>query len=59
MPPLHDIAHLAHVELRTPVLDDSAKFFIRYLGLTENGSVGDSVFLRASPGSCSPPTGSR
>ena len=47
MPPLHDIAHLAHVELRTPVLDDSVEFFIRYLGLTENGSAGGSVFLRA------------
>ena len=23
MPPLHDIAHLGHVELRTPVLDES------------------------------------
>jgi catechol 2,3-dioxygenase len=47
MPPLHDIAHLAHVELRTPVLDESVDFFVRYLGLTENGSAGNSVFLRA------------
>ena len=47
MPPLHDIAHLGHVELRTPVLDESVGFFTRYLGLTEHGSAGDSVFLRA------------
>jgi catechol 2,3-dioxygenase len=47
MPPMHEIAHLAHVELRTPVLDRSVEFFTDYLGLTENGSSGDSVFLRA------------
>jgi catechol 2,3 dioxygenase len=47
VPPLHQIAHLAHVEIRTPVLDRSVEFFTRYLGLTENGSAGDSVFLRA------------
>src|SRR4051794_15810 len=47
MPPLHDIAHVGHVEIRTPVPEESLAFFTRYLGLTENGSVGDSVFLRA------------
>src|ERR1700754_3667630 len=47
MPPLHEIAHLAHVELRTPVLEESVEFFTQYLGLTANGSDGDSVFLRA------------
>jgi catechol 2,3-dioxygenase len=47
VPPLHEIAHLAHVELRTPVPEQSLEFFTRYLGLTENGSAGDSVFLRA------------
>jgi catechol 2,3-dioxygenase len=47
MPPLHAIAHLGHVELRTPVLDESVEFFTRYLGLTEHGAAGDSVFLRA------------
>ena len=46
MPLLHDIAHLAHVELRTPVPERSLEFFTQYLGLTENGSAGDSVFLR-------------
>jgi catechol 2,3-dioxygenase len=47
VPPLHDIAHLAHLELRTPVLEDSAAFFTDYLGLTVTGTAGDSVFLRA------------
>ena len=47
MPLLHDIAHLAHVELRTPVLADSVEFFTRYLGLTQTSTEGDSVFLRA------------
>jgi catechol 2,3-dioxygenase len=47
MPPLHDIAHLAHIELRTPVLEESAAFFTEYLGLTQTGEAGDSVFLRA------------
>jgi catechol 2,3-dioxygenase len=47
MPPLHDVAHLAHVELRTAVPEQSLDFFTRYLGLTENGADGDSVYLRA------------
>jgi catechol 2,3-dioxygenase len=47
VPPLHDIAHLAHVELRTPVLAESVEFFTRYLGLTQTSTVGDSVYLRA------------
>jgi catechol 2,3-dioxygenase len=47
VPPLHDIAHLAHVELRTPVLAESVEFFTRYLGLTQTSAEGDSVYLRA------------
>jgi catechol 2,3 dioxygenase len=47
VPLLHDIAHLAHVELRTPVLADSVDFCTRYLGLTQTSTEGDSVFLRA------------
>jgi catechol 2,3-dioxygenase len=47
MAALHEIAHLAHVQLHTPVLDQSVEFFTRYLGLTENGSAGDAVFLHA------------
>jgi catechol 2,3-dioxygenase len=45
-PLLHEIAHLAHVELFTPVPDESLDFFVRVLGLTENGRDGDSVYLR-------------
>src|SRR4051795_8454504 len=47
MPPLHDIAHLAHVEVLTHKPEESLDFFVRYLGMTENGSAGDSVCLRA------------
>ncbi len=47
MPPLHDVAHLAHLELHTPVLDESVAFFTDYLGLTVPDEAGDSVFLRA------------
>jgi catechol 2,3-dioxygenase len=46
MPPMHEIAHLAHLELRTPVLEQSVEFFTRYLGLTQTGEAGESVFLR-------------
>jgi catechol 2,3-dioxygenase len=45
-PPLGDIAHLGHVDLFTPDLEGSVRFFTEYLGLTENGSTGDSVHLR-------------
>lgn len=43
---LHEIAHLAHVELFTPEPEASLDFFVRTLGLTENGREGDSVYLR-------------
>ena len=44
--PLHDIAHLGHVELLTPDLVGSTWFFTEILGLTECGRDGDSVLLR-------------
>ena len=47
MPLLHDIAHLSHVELLTPEPEKSLWFFTDVLGLTENGTSGDSVYLRA------------
>ena len=47
MPPLHDIAHVGHVEIRTPVPEASLEFFTGYLGLTENGSAG-GVYHRLS-----------
>jgi catechol 2,3 dioxygenase len=43
---LHEIAHLGHVELLTPTPEQSLEFFTQILGLTENGSQGDSVYLR-------------
>ncbi|MEY9836518.1 catechol 2,3-dioxygenase [Streptacidiphilus sp. EB103A] len=46
MAPKHEIAHLAHVELLTPEPEKSLDFFTRIMGLTENGSDGDSVYLR-------------
>ena len=46
MPLLHDIAHLGHTELLTPEPDKSLWFFTQVLGLTENGTSGDSVYLR-------------
>jgi catechol 2,3-dioxygenase len=46
MAPKHEIAHLAHAELLTPEPEKSLDFFTRVMGLTENGSDGDSVYLR-------------
>ena len=45
--PIHDIAHLAHVELLTDKPEASLDFFVNVLGLTESGREGDSVYLRA------------
>ena len=45
-PPLHDVAHLGHVELLTPEPDASLRFFVDVLGLTEVGREGNSVYLR-------------
>ncbi|WP_410671537.1 VOC family protein [Amycolatopsis sp. cmx-4-68] len=44
--PRHEIAHLGHVELFTPEPEKSLDFFVRLLGLTENGSDGNTVYLR-------------
>jgi catechol 2,3-dioxygenase len=44
--PIHDVAHLAHVELLTPRLDESVQFFIDIMGMIESGRRGDSVYLR-------------
>jgi catechol 2,3-dioxygenase len=41
-----DLAHLAHVELRTPKPEESLRFFVNVFGLTESGRQGDSVYLR-------------
>ena len=44
--PIMDVAHLGHVELLTPTPDDSLRFFIDVMGMTESGRQGDSVLLR-------------
>jgi catechol 2,3-dioxygenase len=41
-----DLAHLAHLELLTPKPDESLRFFVDVLGMTESGRRGDSVYLR-------------
>jgi catechol 2,3-dioxygenase len=45
--PILDIAHLGHIELLTPKPDESLRFFVDILGMTESGRQGDSVYLRA------------
>lgn len=44
--PIYDIAHLAHVEMLTPKLEESLAFFVNIIGLTETARQGDSVYLR-------------
>src|SRR5580658_901172 len=44
--PVMDIAHLGHLELLTPKPDESLRFFVDVMGMTESGRHGDSVYLR-------------
>ncbi len=44
--PIHDIAHLGHVELFTPRPEASLHFFVDVMGLSESGRQADSVYLR-------------
>lgn len=46
-PSFQDVAHLGHVEVFTPKLDESVHFFKEIVGLHVTGRVGDSVYLRA------------
>lgn len=46
MPLGHEVAHLSHLELNTPVLEESVAFFVDYLGMSVSGEQGDKVFLR-------------
>ena len=43
---IHDVAHLGHVELLTPKPEESLRFFVDVMGMTESGRKGDSVYLR-------------
>jgi catechol 2,3-dioxygenase len=44
--PILDVAHLGHVEVLTPKPDESLRFFVEVMGLTESARRGDSVYLR-------------
>jgi len=44
---IFDIAHLAHVELYSPKLEESVKFFKEMLGMDEIQRQGKSVYMRA------------
>jgi len=44
--PIYDIAHLGHLEILTPKFEESRKFFIDVMGMTQSGEKGNSVYLR-------------
>ncbi|RDB04570.1 VOC family protein [Runella aurantiaca] len=44
---LWDLAHIAHVELFTPKLEASTRFFVDVMGMYISAVKGDSVYLRA------------
>ncbi|WP_276957335.1 VOC family protein, partial [Allomeiothermus silvanus] len=44
--PYCDLAHLAHVELLTPKLEQSLYFFSEVMGLTVSDTAADAVYLR-------------
>ena len=46
MPLRHEVAHLSHLHLNTPVLEQSVEFFVNYLGMSLNGEQDGKVFLR-------------
>src|SRR3954465_13525691 len=48
--PIMDVAHLAHLEIFTPKPEESLRFFVDVLGMTERGRQGDSIYLRAWDG---------
>jgi catechol 2,3-dioxygenase len=45
--PIMDVAHLAHLELLTPKPEESLRFFVDVMGMTESGRKQNSVYLRA------------
>lgn len=45
--PIFDLAHLAHVELYSPKLEESVKFFRDMLGMIEVERKGQTVYMRA------------
>ncbi len=45
--PIQDVAHFAHVEIRTPRIKETVEFLTTLLGLQENHREGSAVYLRA------------
>ncbi|HLZ08594.1 MAG TPA: catechol 2,3-dioxygenase [Chloroflexota bacterium] len=41
-----DVAHLGHIELLTPNVEESLRFLTTILGMSETGRLGQSVYLR-------------
>jgi catechol 2,3 dioxygenase len=44
--PVRDLAHIGHAELLTPKPEQSLRFFVEVLGMEQEASEGQSVFLR-------------
>jgi catechol 2,3-dioxygenase len=44
--PVMDMAHLGHLEIFSPKPDESLRFFVDVMGMTQSGVKGDSVYLR-------------
>jgi catechol 2,3-dioxygenase len=44
--PMQDVAYLGHIELGTPKMEESLRFFTELMGLTEVARDGRSVYLR-------------
>src|SRR5258708_2263999 len=42
----HLLSHLAHIEILTPKLEESAHFFTEVMGLEESGREDRSIYLR-------------
>ena len=46
--PIFDLAHLGHLELLTAKPEESLRFFVDVMGMTETAQKsGDSIYLRA------------
>jgi catechol 2,3-dioxygenase-like lactoylglutathione lyase family enzyme len=45
--PIMDVAHVGHLEVLTPKPEESLRFFVDVLGMTESGQQGESVYLGA------------
>jgi catechol 2,3-dioxygenase len=45
--PIQDVAHLAHVEIRSPRMSETIEFLTAIIGLQESHRDGSSVYLRA------------